>query len=67
MRRGESDALLAFLYRHIETPDITCRFHWEKGSVALWDNRCTQHRVVADNPKARRRMERVTIEGDRPV
>jgi taurine dioxygenase len=67
LRRAESDALLAFLYRHMETPEFTCRFHWEKGSVAIWDNRCTQHRVVADNVKAYRRMERVTIEGNRPV
>ena len=66
MRRGESDALLGFLYGWIATPEFSCRFHWEKNSIALWDNRCTQHRAVADNAKAHRRMERVTIEGDRP-
>ena len=32
----------------------------------MWDNRCTQHRVVADNLSAYRRMERVTLIGDRP-
>jgi taurine dioxygenase len=32
----------------------------------MWDNRCTQHRVVADNRSANRRMERVTINGDKP-
>jgi len=67
LRPAESEALLAFLYRHITTPEFTCRFHWEKNSLAIWDNRCTQHRVVADNLKAHRRMERVTVEGDRPV
>jgi taurine dioxygenase len=67
MRRDESEALLGFLYRHITTPEFTCRFRWEKGSLAIWDNRCTQHRVVADNVKAHRRMERVTVEGDRPA
>jgi len=66
MRPDESDALLGFLYQHIAQPEFSCRFHWEKNSVALWDNRCTQHRAVADNLKAHRRMERVTVNGDRP-
>lgn len=66
MKAAESEALLGFLYRHIETPDFTCRFRWRKNSVAMWDNRCTQHRVVADNLAAYRRMERVTIVGDKP-
>jgi len=67
MRTAESNALLGFLYEHIVTPEFTCRFHWEKNSLAIWDNRCTQHRVVADNLNAHRRMERVTVDGDRPV
>jgi taurine dioxygenase len=67
MKSAESAALLGFLYRHIESPDFSCRFRWRKNSVAFWDNRCTQHRVVADNLAAYRRMERVTINGDKPV
>jgi taurine dioxygenase len=67
MKRAESAALLGFLLRHVESPDFTVRFRWQKSSIAMWDNRCTQHRVVADNLSAHRRMERVTIEGDRPV
>jgi taurine dioxygenase len=67
LRREESAALLEFLYRHMTTPELTCRFRWEKNSLAIWDNRCTQHRVVADNLAAPRRMERVTVEGDRPA
>ena len=67
MRPAESNALLHFLYEHITTPEFTCRFHWEKNSLAIWDNRCTQHRVVADNLNAHRRMERVTVDGDRPA
>jgi taurine dioxygenase len=66
MKPTESAALLSFLYRHIETPDFSCRFRWRPNSVAMWDNRCTQHRVVADNTTANRRMERVTINGDKP-
>ncbi len=67
LRPAESNALLGFLYEHIVRPEFTCRFHWEKNSLAIWDNRCTQHRVVADNLNAHRRMERVTVDGDRPV
>lgn len=66
MKPAESDAVLGFLYRHLESPDFTCRFHWRKNSMAMWDNRCTQHRVLADNLTAYRRMERVTIIGDKP-
>jgi len=66
MKRNESDALLAFLYEHMVLPEFTCRFHWEKNSIAIWDNRCTQHRVIADNVTAFRRMERVTVDGDAP-
>jgi alpha-ketoglutarate-dependent taurine dioxygenase len=66
MKPAESEALLSFLYRHITTPDFSCRFRWRPNSVAMWDNRCTQHRVVADNRTANRRMERVTINGDKP-
>jgi taurine dioxygenase len=66
MKPAESTALLGFLYRHIELPDFTCRFRWRTNSVAMWDNRCTQHRAVADNRAAERRLERVTINGDKP-
>ncbi len=66
MKDRESRALLKFLYDHMESPEYTCRFHWRPGSVAMWDNRCTQHRVIADNLRDRRRMERVTICGDEP-
>ncbi len=66
MRSKESNAILGFLYQHLQAAEYTCRFHWRPGSVAMWDNRCTQHRVIADNLSAHRRMERVTICGDEP-
>ena len=66
MKPAESEALLRFLYRHVETPDFACRFRWRKDSIAMWDNRCTQHRVLADALSEYRRMERVTLIGDAP-
>jgi taurine dioxygenase len=44
LSQAESDALLAFLFQHIETPKLSCRFKWQKNSIAFWDNRCAQHR-----------------------
>jgi taurine dioxygenase len=67
MKRDESDALLALLFERIADPDIQCRFRWRKNSLAMWDNRCTQHRVIADARGEYRRMERVTLVGDVPA
>ena len=67
MKPAESEALLRFLYRHVETPDFSCRFRWRKDSIAMWDNRCTQHRVLGDALPEHRRMERVTLIGDIPA
>ncbi len=62
----ESFGLLDRLQRQATVPDVQCRFRWEPGSVAFWDNRATQHIVSNDFLPARRVMERVTIVGDRP-
>jgi len=62
----ESAALLEMLFRHVETPEFQCRFHWAPGSVAFWDNRCAQHHALWDYYPNRRRGLRVTIQGDRP-
>jgi len=66
MTPAESRALLRFLFAHVDSPEFTCRFRWRRNSIAMWDNRCTQHRVIRDNLAAHRRMERVTIRGDAP-
>jgi taurine dioxygenase len=63
---GESRAVLDFLFQHITTPEYTVRFRWEPHSIAIWDNRSTQHKPVNDYFPAHRRMERITIDGDRP-
>jgi taurine dioxygenase len=65
MTRSESEALLGFLFRHIDSREFTCRFHWRRNSIAMWDNRCTVH-VASTDVTAFRHMERVTIKGDRP-
>jgi taurine dioxygenase len=65
LNRSESDALLAFLIQHTEQPEFVVRFHWAKDSIAMWDNRCTQHYAVVDYDR-QRTMHRVTICGDRP-
>lgn len=62
----ESQALLVFLYRHQETPEFTVRLNWTPNSLAIWDNRFTQHRAMFDYSGQARRCERVTVKGVRP-
>ncbi|OAP63647.1 hypothetical protein AYL99_02874 [Fonsecaea erecta] len=63
----ESAPLLQYLFQHQVKPEFTCRFRWEVGSIAFWDNRCVQHNPINDYHGFRRRMLRITLEGDRPV
>ncbi|MSP96131.1 MAG: taurine dioxygenase [Betaproteobacteria bacterium] len=66
MTEEESAPQLDFLNRHSQRPEFQIRFRWRKGSLALWDNRSTQHIAVNDYSGYRRVMDRVTIEGDKP-
>jgi taurine dioxygenase len=66
LHRGESDAILEMLYRHIETPEFCMRFKWRPNSVAFWDNRSVQHHALWDYHPNRRYGHRVTVCGDKP-
>jgi taurine dioxygenase len=62
----ESDVLLRFLTAWVRKERFTVRYRWAKGTIAMWDNRCTQHFVVNDF-EGERIIQRVTVMGDAPV
>ena len=66
LSKTESDWLLQHLYAQAEVQERQCRFKWRPGSITFWDNRAAQHYAASDYFPAVRRMERVTIAGDRP-
>jgi taurine dioxygenase len=66
MTEAESAPLLEFLFRHQVKAEFTCRFQWQAGSLAFWDNRCTQHNPINDYHGHRRVMHRITLAGDKP-
>jgi len=67
MTAAESRDLRYKLYEMAKIPEVQCRFRWQPNSIAQWDNRCTQHYAVPDHGGQYRRVERVTLVGDRPV
>ena len=62
--KNESTPILNYLKNHAIIPEFTCRFTWREGSIAIWDNRCTQHYAIDDYAGHRRRMHRITIMGE---
>lgn len=66
MEPAESRALLEQLWIQAGFPEYQCRWRWQPGDVAFWDNRATQHYASSDYFPNRRVMERITIIGDRP-
>ena len=63
--QGPSDHILQFLFQHISKPEFQVRFHWEDNSIAIWDNRITQHYAVFDYLPEFRHMQRVTVINDK--
>ena len=59
----ESKPLLDFLYAYGARQEFTCRFQWEPGSIAFWDNRATWHYALNDYHGEQRIMHRITLEG----
>lgn len=59
--------LLSYLVSRAAIPEYQVRWRWRPNSVAIWDNRCTQHYAVVDYAPCSRKMHRATIAGDRPV
>ena len=64
---AEADALLAFLFQHQNQPEFQCRWRWQEGDVAIWDNRATHHYAIADYGDEPRTIHRVTLEGEAPA
>lgn len=58
--------LLQYLIGRAQIPEYQVRWRWKPGSMAIWDNRCTQHYAVMDYPPCVRQMERAGIIGDKP-
>lgn len=58
--------LLQWLQSQATVPEYQVRFRWQPNSVAIWDNRSTQHYAVQDYWPQPRKMERAGIVGDRP-
>ena len=62
---AESTLLLGHLTRWVQQPRFTVRYRWSAGTIAMWDNRCTQHHVLNDF-EGERVIQRVTVMGDEP-
>jgi len=64
---ADSQRLFAIFQEHVTKPENTVRWRWQPGDVAIWDNRATQHRAIADFGLQHRQLRRATIAGGTPV
>lgn len=63
----ESAALLGLLGRHVEDARFHCRWRWQPGDLAIWDERSTNHRSAADHFSQHRQIRRCEVGGARPT
>ena len=63
---AESNGLLQHLYRHAVNENFTWRLRWGAGTLAIWDNRSTQHFALNDYHGYRREMVRTSVKGSVP-
>jgi taurine dioxygenase len=67
LNAADSQRIIGILQDHVTRPENTVRWRWRKGDVAIWDNRATQHRAIADFGRQARHLRRATIAGSVPV
>ena len=65
LNQGQSDEVLQYLFQQVKRPEYQVRLRWRDNTVAIWDNRITQHYAVCDYLPQRRHMQRVTLTHDR--
>jgi len=63
---AENDLLMELFHNLVSDPNRSLRWRWAEGDVAIWDERCTNHRALSDHYPRYRLMRRCTIQGDRP-
>ena len=63
MHPDESDAFLRLLQGLLDDPNRQVRWHWTEGDLAIWDERCTNHRALSDHYPSPREMRRCTVDG----
>ena len=67
LSRAESLPLLEYLVRQVTRPEYSFRLRWQADTLAMWDNRCTQHYALNDYHGYRRVMHRIIVEGPVPL
>ncbi|MGB1006104.1 MAG: TauD/TfdA dioxygenase family protein [Thalassobaculaceae bacterium] len=60
-RSAASADLLTRLYHHATQPGLCCRWRWQAGDFAIWDNRTTLHYAVNDYDGYRRLLYRTSF------
>ena len=60
--KAESDEMIAFLERHVTSPQFVYRHRWRPGDLVMWDNCACLHKATGDfELPLRRHMHRTTL------